>query len=435
MKAIISKVNKSKHPTLDKTITRKKWTTTKLWLLSGGAVLVVAICYSLFFSSNKSVLKIDEERITVSKAWKGDFQEYVPVDGMVSPGQTIYLDIIQGGMVEKVFIEDGATIKKGDTLVKLSNSNLELEYINRETQMFDILNNLQTSKATLDKNKIELQNKLMELNYKMEIAAKRYEGNKELRKTGAISENEYADSKREHDYLQNQKKVAINAYNIDSAYIAAQMLTLNKSILRMDNNLSVIHKILDQLYVVAPIGGQLSSLDATVGQLKKPGDKLGQIDVMDYYKIIVKMDERYVSKVFAGQEAVMDYMGKNYALKVSRILPEVKDGTFFIYLLFDGAVPDGIKRGQNIPVKFKFGGVAKAIMVSRGAFYQSTGGNWAYVLDGDKATKRNIKIGRQNVDTYEVLEGLEEGETIITSTYKAYNDKDQLILNNKKLEQ
>jgi HlyD family secretion protein len=419
---------------LDRRIEKKKWTKTRVYTLISLAVMLILVSYRFAFTGNKSTLKVDSERISIASVQKGDFQEYVPVDGIVSPGETIYLDIIQGGMVERVFVEDGTEVKKGDTLAKLSNTNLELEYINRETQMFDIMNNLQNSKATLDKNRIELQKQLMEVNYKIEVLKRRYDVNKELVKGGAISENEYAESKREYDYLMNQKKLTISAYALDSVFIATQMQTLNSGILRMRNNLSAIHKILDQLYITAPVSGQLSSLNATAGELKKPGDKMGQIDVQDYYKIRVNIDERYVAKVYAGQEAIVEYMGKNYELKVSRILPEVKEGTFVINLLFGRAVPEGIKRGQNLPVKVKFGGISEALMIPRGAFYQSSGGNWIYVLDDkqQKAVKRNIRIGRQNAEAYEVLEGLEEGEKVIVSTYKSFNDKDELILNTKK---
>jgi HlyD family secretion protein len=208
------------------------------------------------------------------------------------------------------------------------------------------------------------------------------------------------------------------------------MQTLNAGIDRMRNNLQAIHRIMDQLYIIAPLSGQLSALDAMVGELKQPGDKLGQIDIMKFYKIKVVLDERYVSKVETGQTAYLEYIDRQYELKVSKIFPEVKDGLFSINLLFKDTIPPGIKRGQNIPVRMEFGTATKGLMVSRGAFYQSTGGNWIYVLneDGSKAQKRIIKTGRQNGDAYEVLEGLDEGETVIVSSYKSYNDKDELIL-------
>ncbi len=422
---------------LDRIKEKKKWTKTRLYLLGAGVMLLIIVSYGFLISNKKSSLNVETERLLTSKVWKGNFQEFIPVDGTVLPGETIYLDVIQGGMVEKVFVEDGAKVKKGDTLVKLSNANLELEYINRETQMFDILNNLQSSKAALEKNRLDLQKQLLELNYKIDVSQKKYDTDKKLVDDKYISANEFAETKREYDFLLHQKEIAISAHRLDSAYIATQMETLNSGIARMRTNLNSIHKILDQLYITAPISGQLSSLSANTGELKQAGDKLGQIDVQNFYKVKASVDERYVSRVFVNQPAVVEYNGKNYNLSISQILPEVKDGTFSVNMLFADSIPEGIKRGQNLAVKMKFGGVSKALMIARGAFYQSTGGNWIYVTDAGQhtASKRNIRIGRQNVDAYEVLEGLEEGEQVIISSYKAYNEKDELILDNKKSEQ
>jgi HlyD family secretion protein len=361
--------------------------------------------------------------------YRDDFQEYVPVDGIVSPAESIYLDIALGGTIERKYVEDGAIVKSGDTIVKLFNAEQELEFANKETQMFEILNNLQASKAGLEKRSIEMQSEQMQLNYKLEVIGKKYETDKELRKAGVISEYEFIETKREYEYLQKQMEIANAAYKTDSVYILKQIRALNNSIGRMKGNMAIVNKIFNACYIIAPASGQISALEATVGELKKPGDKLGQVDMMGQYKIVVRMDERYISRVFNGQEAIVEYTGKTYPLTVSKILPEVKDGTFPLHLLFTGNVPEGIKRGQNLPVKIKFGNMKKALIVKRGAFYQSTGGNWIFVISNNKATKREIKIGRQNSDSYEVLEGLEAGEQVIVSSYKHFEDKDILQFN------
>jgi HlyD family secretion protein len=415
---------------MDRKLEPKRWSKPKRYAAIAVALVVVIGAYSFLFADHASVLNIDGSRITVSKVWKGNFREYIPVDGIVLPGQTIYLDMMQGGMVEKVYVEDGSEIDKGDTLVKLSNTNLELEYINRETQMFDILNNLQNSKVALEKNQIALKKELAELNYKIAIAAKEYEVGKALFEKNLIAGNEYIESKRRYDHLMDQQEILRSSHRVDSIFIVSQMQTLNAGIARMRNNMETIHRIMDQLYIIAPLSGQLSALDAVVGQLKQPGNRIGQIDILQFYKIKVTLDERYVSRVQIEQTAWLEYLGKDYELTVSKIFPEVKDGMFSINLLFKDTVPEGIKRGQNLPVRMEFGQGSEAIMISRGAFYQSTGGNWIYVLNEQQkhAQKRLIKTGRQNGDAYEILEGLEEGETVITSSYKNYNDRDELVL-------
>lgn len=415
---------------MDRKIEKKTLSKPKRYAILSGGILIAIAAYGYLFTDDTSSLNIDGSRITVSKVWSGDFKEYIPVDGSVLPGQTFYLDIMQAGMVEKVYVEDGAQVRKGDTLVKLSNSNLELEYINRETQMFDILNNLQNSKVALEKNRIELRKQLLDLNHRIAVSEKRFEVEQALFEKGLIAKNEFAETRREHEHLLGQKEILLSSHRIDSLFIVNQMQTLNAGIDRMRNNLQAIHRIMDQLYIIAPLNGQLSALDAIVGELKQPGDKLGQIDIMQFYKIKASLDERYISKVEQEQTAYLDYIDRQYELKVSKIFSEVKDGLFSVNLLFKDTIPPGIKRGQNIPVRMEFGKATKGLMVSRGAFYQSTGGNWIYVLnaDGTKAVKRIIKTGRQNGDAYEVLEGLEEGETVITSSYKSFNDKDELII-------
>jgi len=415
---------------MDRKLERKRWSKPKRYAVIGLSLVLVAGAYGLLFAGHSSVLKIDGSRISVSKVWKGNFRDYVPVDGMVLPGQTLYLDAIQGGVVARIYVDDGSTVHQGDTLVKLSNTNLELEYMNRETQLFDILYNLQNTKVALEKNLITAKKELAALDHSIALAGKQYEVNKALFEQNLIARNEYLESEQEYHHLLVQRVLLLSSQRLDSGFMSSQMQTLNSGIENMNRHMNAIHHMADQLYIIAPIGGQLSALDAVAGQLKKQGDRMGQIDVLQFYKIKVMLDERYVSRVQPGQPARLEYLGKQYGLVVTKVFPEVKEGLFSIDLLFKDTVPTGIKRGQNIPVQLEFGQSTNGLMISKGAFYQATGGNWIYVLDeqGKRACKRLIKTGRQNGDAYEILEGLAEGETVITSSYQNYNDKDELVL-------
>ncbi len=396
------------------------------------AVGVIAlISYSFVFIGSASTLNIHDERLTYSKVSLGEFQEYIPVDGIVTPGETIYLDVVQGGVVEKVYVEDGINVHKGDTLIRLYNASQELDYMMRETQMLDIMNNLQIAKSTLDKNKIELQKRLAEVNYRMDVLQKKLDVDNELLKTGGISKMEHSETQKEYEYHQCERQFIQAESTIDSVSMVRQMNILNESIARMSRNLNAIHKMPGQYYITAPIGGQLSALGAKTGELKKTGDKVGQIDAQEYYKIQVNMDEHYVGRVFTGQAATVQYLGKNYTLRVSKILPEVKEGTFLVDMVFTSTQPTGIKRGQSLPVRLEFGATTKTLIIDKGAFFSYTGGSWIYVVDAGRqiAVRRNIHLGRQNDEQYEVLSGLDEGERVIVSSYRNFNDKEQLILN------
>lgn len=415
---------------MDRKISRRNSIGAKALVIIS-AVLIALVSYGFVFTGTASVLKVNDERLTYSRVKLEEFQEYLPVDGIVTPGETIYLDVIQGGVVEKVYVEDGTTVSKGDTLIRLYNADLELEYMMRETQMLDIMNNLQTSKSALSKIYIELQRKLTEVNYKVDILKKKAEMNNELLKSSGLSKMDCELTQKEYEYQVRVRQFMLAEAAIDSTSIARQEKMLNKSIARMYDNLNAIHKIPGQFYITAPISGQLSALSAVTGELKKMGDKAGQIDAQEYYKIQVNMDEHYVGRVYTGQAATVAYLGMSYALKVTKILPEVKDGTFRVDMAFIGAQPEGIKRGQSLPVHMEFSVPSKTLVIDKGAFYPYTGGSWIYVVDEKRNTaeRRKIRIGRQNDDSYEVLSGLEAGERVIVSSYRDFNDKEQLILN------
>ncbi|MEI6347831.1 MAG: HlyD family efflux transporter periplasmic adaptor subunit [Bacteroidota bacterium] len=414
---------------MDKKIEHKKWTLKKIIALSLGGLVLIFILFFLFFKGTNSTFYIDKNKVTISTVEKGEFQEFIPIDGVVMPIKSIIVDVIQGGRIEKIFVEDGAIVNAGDVILKLSNSSLELDYMQRETQMYDIINNLQNTKLNIEQNKFQREKEFIDLNYKIDKSKKDYDRKSSLYKDKVISTVEYEDAKREYELLIKQLMVTIKAQKHDSLYYINQVVQIKSSIDRLSKNLELLKENLENLYIKAPVSGQLSLIDCEVGETKSQGQNIGQIDVLNGFKMRAKIDERYISRVFLNQESELEVSGKNYTLVIKKIYTKVAGGSFETDLIFTQETPKDIKRGQTISMRLKFSGVSQAEMLPKGSFYQETGGNWIYVVDasGTFATKRKIKIGRQNTQKYEVLEGLERGENVITSSYELFGKKEKLI--------
>ncbi len=414
---------------MDRILKKKKWNSTRITLTILSSLLVLFIAYLVFFRENGSRLYVDKERMTISTVQQGSFQEFIPVDGTVQPIVTIYVDAVFGGRVEEIFIRDGAFVQEGDPILRLSNASIEMDYMYRENNLLEVLNNYQNTRLSLERNKFTLERQMADLEYQKDIATKDFNRKKVYYDSGHISEEEYENAEREYNIARKRFDIAYRAMQHDSVYTETQMIQIKESIDRMEDNLNMLNRNLENLIITAPISGQLSSFDAERGETKQSGENLGQIDVLDGFKLRARIDERYVNRTFVGQQAQFEYGGNNYQLEIHKIYSNITGGAFEVDLHFMGEIPEGIRRGQTIQLRLEFSGVADAIIIPRGGFYQETGGNWIYVLDssGSQATKRNIRIGRQNIHHYEVLEGLEPGEKVITSSYDAFGAKDRLI--------
>ncbi len=414
---------------MDRPIQKKKWTTGRIIMMIGGTAFIYLIIHLLFIRDVRSRIFVDPDQLSIVTVQRDKFQEFIPVDGIVYPKSTVYIDAVQGGVVEEIFVEDGALLRKGDPILKLSNPNMELSFMETETRIVEAINNLQNSKIDLERNKIFRQQEIVDLQYKIDQTTKDFERTELLYSDSLISSKEYEDAKRDFDFTLKQLTIALKLQQLDSLASVEQEKQIQQSIRRMYDNMGLLHKNLELLYIKAPVDGKLSSFNVEIGQTKSQGEHLGQVDLQDGFKLQANIDERYISRVHTGQEAEFDFSGKTYQLAIHKIYTGVTGGSFPVDLLFVGDYPKNIKRGQTIQLRLEFNRPAEALIIKRGGFFQTSGGNWIYVVDpsGRFAIKRKIRLGSQNTYFYEVLEGLQEGEKVIISSYDPFGDKEKLI--------
>ena len=414
---------------MDRVIEKKKWTTRKILNITAIAAFSIFILYLLFFRDKRSKLYVDRSQITIATVMESKFQEFIPVDGVVFPRNTIYIDAVQGGFVEKVYVEDGALLQQGDTILKLANANMELSLMEQETRIFEAINNLQNTKIGLEQNKFYRQQEIVQLEYQIDQARIDFERKERLYKEEVISEKEFEDAQRENDFTIKQLAISIELKKLDSISFQNRSRQIDMTMQRMQNNLDMLRANLENLYIKAPTDGQLSSFSVEIGETKTAGEHLGQIDMRDGFKLRANIDERYISRVYIGQGAEFDFAGKTFYLTIGKIYTDVTNGSFQVDLYFEGDQPTQIKRGQTLQLRLSFSSPTEAIIVKRGGFFQETGGNWIYTVDqtGDFAIKRKIRIGRQNTNYYEVMEGLEAGEEVIISSYDSFGSKEKLV--------
>lgn len=415
---------------MDRVIEKKKWTSKRIITISAIAIFSIFLVYLVFLRDKSSKLYINKNQLTIVKVMEDKFQEFIPIDGVVFPKRTYYIDAIQGGVVEAIYAEDGDLLNKGDTLLKLLNTAMELSYMEQETRMLAEINNLQNTKLSLEQNKYIRQKEIVQLQYEIDLTERDFERKVQLYDNKVISDKEFEDAKRDFEFTLKQLGISIELQRLDSISRQAQKHDIQTSLERMQVNMKLLRKNMENAYVKASANGKLSSFNLEIGQTKSAGEHLGQIDVQGGFRLEARIDERYVSRVFKGQLAELNYNGTTYNLFVDKIYTNVMNGAFKIDLFFENdKAPVSIKRGQTVQVRLTFSGETDAIIVKRGSFFQETGGNWIYVLDesGDFAYKRPIKINRQNTNFYEVMEGLKPGEQVIVSSYDSFGSKDKII--------
>jgi HlyD family secretion protein len=415
---------------MDRVLEKKKWTAKKIFSLAGVAIVVILLISAFWSTSGKSNLNVDAKRITISEVRRGIFQEFIPVDGVVMPIKTIYLDAPEGGRVEEVYVEDGAMLEKGAPIMLLSNTDLQLDLMNRETAVFELINNLQNTRINMEQNRIRQLNQLADVDFALVEAERKHKVNQRLFDEKVIGAQEYSETKNNYEYQLRKKQLTERTLRQDSISSAQQIRQMEESVNRMQSNLKLMRKKSEDLLVKAPVAGQITSLIAEIGESKTRGQRLGQVDVLDGFKVRADIDEHYISRIFAGQNGRFNFAGKSYELTIKKIYTQVVNGRFQVDMEFTGEVPEGIRRGQTLQVRLALSDQTQAVLVPKGGFYQQTGGNWIYKLDesGKKAYKANIKLGRQNPEYYEVVEGLQEGDKVLTSSYESYGDKDELTI-------
>ncbi|MFT4738586.1 MAG: HlyD family secretion protein [Cyclobacteriaceae bacterium] len=414
---------------MDRKIKKKRFTVKKV--LAAGAIVVFAglILYSFIFAEGGSKLNVEKEKVNIATVKEGDFRQFIPVDGNVMPILTIRLDAIVGGVVEEKYYDGGILVKKGDTILKLSNNMLLQNFVREETQAFILVNSVENTKLGLQRNQFNLRRDLNTLHFQIDAAKDAYERGQPLFKDKIISEQEFLTLKRNYDNLASQREIQIESNKFDSLNAVLQIAQAEQTLLRTKENLSMIKRNLDNLYIKAPISGRLSAVNAEVGESIAPGQNIGQIDDLDGFKIRASIDEHYIARIYDGLDGTFDFAGETYTLTIYKVYPEVQGGLFSVDMGFEAEIPTGIRRGQTLQIGLQLSETISAIQIPRGSFYRTTGGNWIFIVseDGDYAVRRDIRLGRQNPRFYEVLEGLQPGEKVVVSSYDGYEDKDRLV--------
>ena len=395
------------------------------WL---GALLLAFVIYLIARPNNKT-LRVDKDTITVSSAVKGEFNDYIRISGRVQPMTTIQLSPQEGGMVQSILIEEGSVVKAGDPILVLSNDNLDLQILNSEAELAEKENILRNTQIQMEQQKLDVRQNELEYGTQVDRLKRAYEQQKALYEDKLIAREDYLKAEEDYRLAQQKYELIRERSKQDSLYRGTQIDRMEESLENMQLNMQMIRKRKSNLIVKAPIDGELGLLDVVLGQTIASGAKIGQINSVGLYKVEAQIDEHYIDRVVAGLEATFERQGETYSTVIRKVYPEVREGKFKADFKFDGEQPDNIRAGQTYYLNLQLGQPEEAVIIPRGSFYQKTGGKWIYVVnkEGSKAVKREIRIGRQNPQYYEVLEGLEPGEKVITSGYDTYGDSDVLV--------
>jgi HlyD family secretion protein len=414
---------------MDKQIKKKKWPPKKIAMIAGSAIFIGFVIYIFVFGMSKSSLNVKAERLTVSEVKQGPFQEFIPVMGNVLPYYH-YLTAVEGGTVEEIYMEAGTKVEKGDPILKLANTNLLINLMWREAELFQQINNLRNTRLDMERVRLNLNQQLALVDNSLQQQKRVYERYQELIKDDLIAQHDYELAKDQYDYLVKNKELTVESQTKDLEFRKLQVESLEGQVTRMQSNMEIIRSRLENMTIRAPVSGYLTSLEAEIGQSKTAGQDLGQIDTLEGYRIRAGIDEHYLARVEKGRNGEFEFAGTSYDIVVTKKYPAVVDGRFEVDMEFLEEAPEGITAGQTYHIKLELGDISEAILLARGGFSQTTGGNWAYVLDvsGDVALKRRIRLGRQNPDFFEVLEGLDPGEKVITSSYESFGNMDRLVL-------
>lgn len=415
---------------MDRVIEKKKRIRKRHVYMGTGGIAFLFLLYQIIWADHSSVMRVDKEKVTISTVEQGLFNDYITIIGQVEPISTIYLDAIEGGRVEEKVIEEGAMVKEGDVILRLENRQLYQTILNSEAALAEKENYLRNTRISFEAEMIQSRRNLLDNKFSLQRKKRNYEQSRMLYEEKLIAREEYLQAKEDYEYERDLLEINRLKAKNDSIMLMTNMRTLDNDLQKMRQMLGLVRERLDHLKVKAPVDGQLGMLDAEIGQSISQGQRIGMIHVLSDYKVKARVDEHYIDRVRNGLPCSFERNDTEYRLKVKKIYPEVRDGQFEIDMIFEGAKPEKIRTGQTYHIKLQLGQPANAVLIPRGGFFQSTGGQWVFVLNesGTEAYKRPVKIGKQNPRYYEVIEGLEPGEKIITSGYEMFGDNERLEL-------
>lgn len=415
---------------MDRIIEKKKWTVKKILTIVGVGALVILIVVVYLTTIGKSKLNVEMERTTISEVTKGPFQEFIAVTGVVLPITTIYLDASEGGRVEEKLAEDGSIVKKGQPILRLSNTDLLMTMMSQQNTVYNTITQIQINNNAAQQNTVSKLNQMADVESLYDEAERVYQLDKQLYEKKVIGFQDFKKAENDYNYYLKKKTLTKQILKQDSLSRTQQAEQDKRSYKGSQEALVLMKQKVDELTVKSPIDGQLTSLDAEIGQSKHQGERLGQIDVLSGFKVRVDIDEHYLSRIYNGLNADFTFAEKTYKLKIYKVFTQVVNGKFQVDMQFEGTVPTGIRRGQTLQIRLALSDEKQVIRLPRGSFYQQTGGNWIFKVsaDGKTAYKTDIQLGSQNPDYYEVLQGLQPGDKVITSNYENYGSNQELVL-------
>ncbi len=415
---------------MDIAIEKKKGIRKKHIPYVAGGVVVLALLLWIVFGNHASTLRVERRGITIVEVQEGQFNDYVRVDGQVQPIEVVQISPEEGGIVKEKVVEEGAHVKKGDVIVRLSNSDLDLQILDAEAQLAEKQNFLRNTQVTLEQDRLNNMGELLQLDMQVGRYKRAYEQQKRLYEEDLVAKEDYIKAWEDYDLAVRQYDLVDQRLKQDSLSRTFQMAELESNLASMRRNLKLVRARKDKLEIRSQIDGELGLLDVELGQSVSSGQKIGQINDLSDFKIQASIDEHYIDRVHAGLPATFERQGGQFDLAVRKVYPEVRDGKFKTDFVFKGERPENIRSGQTYYINLELGQSSESVLIPRGTFFQTTGGSWIYVLDseGKRAYKRSIRIGRQNPQYYEVLDGLAPGERVIVSGYEGFRENDVLIL-------
>ncbi len=394
-------------------------------------VVLVAFIGWLVLRDNSSTLRINAELINVATVEQGEFNDYVRLTGSVQPMVTVQLSPLESGVVERIVTEEGTAVKRGDVILELSNNSHSMQILQSEADLAEKQNILRNTMIQMEQERLSLRQEMLQLDMEVSRLRRTFEQYESLYNDNLLAREEYLRAKEDYDLAVRRRDLVMERQRQDSLYRTSQVEQMEESLRSMQLNMQLIRQRVDNLKVKAPIDGEVGMLDVVLGQSLAQGANIGQVNDLTTYKVQAQVDEHYIDRVTTGLVASFERQDTEYEMALRKVYPEVRNGQFKADFRFSGAVPENIRSGQTYYLNLQLGEAAEAILIPRGSFYQTTGGRWIYVVDasGEKAYRRQIRIGRQNPQYYEVIEGLQVGEKVITSSYDNFGENEVLILN------
>ena len=394
------------------------------------AAIFMILVVALLLRDNSSTLRVDANILTISPVEQTEFNDYVRLAGTVKPITTVQISPMESGLVERIVSEEGTMVRKGDVIVELSNNSLSMQILNSEADLAEKQNILRNTLISMEQNRLNLRQEQMQLDMEVERKRRTFTNNDVLYKKELLARETWLQSKEDYEYSVKRRSLIMERQKQDSLYRTNQVKQMESDLQSMARNMQLIRQRVDNLLVKAPIDGEVGALDVVLGRNVGSGSSIGQINDMSAFKVATLIDEHYIDRIVVGLPATIERQERKYDMVIRKVYPEVSGGQFRADFTFAGDIPENIRIGQTYHINLQLGEASEAVIIPRGAFYQTTGGSWIYVVDpsGEKAYRRDIRIGRQNPQHYEVLEGLEPGEKVITSAYENFGSHDVLIL-------